>query len=452
MTRIEDSKTNFYRELLRVAVPVFLQQMIIVTVNMVDTVMVGNLSENALAGVGAANQIYFIYIDMVYGLLSGASVFAVQYWGIRDLKALRKILGIAYVTVLVVTIPTIIGAFFFAPNLIGLFTSDVEVIMLGSRYIRIACFTYFFGGLTFVASYFSRTTMTLKWPTIINAVAICINIVLNYGLIYGKLGMPALGVEGAAIATLVARGLEFVATYTYVYMSKGNPLGGKLKELIFDLDLFKRVMKTALPVTFNEVTWVLSFTTVFAIYGRLGPMALAVVQVSMTITDVFQIIYVGVCSASNVVVGQALGQGKRDLAFLYSKRILAITWGLNIIMSLIMYFLRGPISNIYDFNINTTELLLTTLTVYAIAITPKMIAYVVICGILRPGGDTMWCFYVDGGLNWALSVPVAWIAVEWLGWPLPACVALVAATEAVKATVCYIRFYSKKWMNVFTGR
>lgn len=447
-----NDRSEFMSDLLRVAIPVIMQQLIIVALNLADTVMVGKLSEEALAAVGAANQIYFVYIDAIFGFLSGAAVFAVQYWGIGDLKTLRKTMGIAYTTVLAITIPSIIIVYVWAPKLIGIFLSEPEVISLGTEYIRIACFTYFFGGLTFVISYFSRATMLLKWPTVINAVAVTINIILNYGMIYGKLGFSRMEVAGAAWATLIARVIEFIAIFIYVYVTKDHPLRAKIKEMVFQKNLYIKVMKTALPVSLNEVMWVMSFTVVFAIYGRLGATAIAIVQVAMTITDVFQTMYIGLCNGCNVIVGQKLGQGKRDEAFENSKTILKMVWVMNIVLSILLLLLRAPIARIYEFSPATTELLMDSLAVYAIAMTPKMLAYVLICGIFRPGGDTLWCFIVDGGLNWLLSVPMAYFAVEIAGWSLPLCVGFVALAEVIKTIICYFRFYSKKWINVFTGR
>lgn len=447
-----NGKRGFTRDLLKVAIPVIMQQLIIVALNLADTVMVGNISEKALAAVGAANQIYFIYIDCIFGFLSGAAVFAVQYWGIGDLKTLRKTMGISYTTVIAISIPSMIIAYVWAPQLIEIFASDVDVIKAGTEYMRIACFTYLFAGLTFVISYFSRATMLLKWPTIINAVAVTINIVLNYGMIYGKLGFTRMEVRGAAWATLIARIVEFSAVLIYVYVSKSHPLKSKIREMIFDKNLYINVMKTAVPVSLNEVMWVLSFTVVFAIYGRLGATAFAVVQVAMTISDLFQTMYIGLCNGCNVIVGQKLGQGKRDEAFDNSKTILKMTWIMNITLTLLLLLLRGVVAGIYDFNPVTTSLLMDTLAVYALAMAPKMLAYVFICGIFRPGGDTFWCFIVDGGLNWFLNVPLAYIAVEVLHLSLPLCVGFVALAEVVKTVICYFRFYGKKWINVFTGR
>ncbi|MBO5994490.1 MAG: MATE family efflux transporter, partial [Firmicutes bacterium] len=180
----------------KVGFPVMIQQLIIVAVGICDTIMVGKLSEEALAAVGAANQVFMVYVDSVFGFLSGVAVFSVQYWGIRDLKTLRKLLGIAYSMCIAAGVPVTIIAFAFAPSLVALFSDDPQVVLLGTQYLRISVFTYVIGALTFAVSYNSRSVAMLKWPTIANAIAVGLNIFLNWVLIFGKFGMPARGVRG----------------------------------------------------------------------------------------------------------------------------------------------------------------------------------------------------------------------------------------------------------------
>ena len=201
---LQEENRLFYSKMFKIGVPVLVQQMISVGLNLADTIMVGRLSDDALAAVGAANQIYFIFSVLIFGVLSGAAVYTVQFWGIRDLKSLRKILGIDYMVCAVLSVVTMALAYVAAPQLIGLFVSGSEVIELGTKYLRIAVFSYGFATFSFSIIFNSRAIMQLKIPTIINAVAILINIILNYCLIYGKMGMPQLGVEGAAYATVTA--------------------------------------------------------------------------------------------------------------------------------------------------------------------------------------------------------------------------------------------------------
>ena len=446
----QENKT-FYSQLVTVGIPVLMQQLIAVGLNLADTIMVGKVSSNALAAVGAANQVYFVYSVILFGIFSGAAVYTVQYWGVKDLASLRKILGIDYVMWLALTIPVVLLAFFASPVLMGLFTDDPEVIALGGDYMHIACFSYIFSGFTFSVTYNSRAIIRLKVPTAINCVAILINITLNYCLIYGNFGMPDLGVKGAAIATLIARVIEAAAMFIYVYFSKDHPLAAKPREFLsFGKDMYKSVMRTAVPVMFNEGCWALSVSMVFAAYGKIGPAALAVVQVANTITEFLQTAYAGVSNASTVIVGQSIGQGKIHHAVIYSRRILNLAWILNVVMTLLLIFIRVPIAQIYDFDAETTKLLLSSMFVFAIAITPKMLTYVIICGILRAGGDTFYCMAVEASLNMLIQVPLAYISVLVLELSLPVAIAVVAASDVIKAILCYRRYLSKKWINIFT--
>ena len=449
---LAENKSEFYRQMVRIGLPIMLQQLIIVAVGICDTIMVGKLSEEALAAVGAANQVFIVYVDSVFGFLSGVAVFSVQYWGIKDLRALRKLLGIAYSMCIAAGLPVTIIGYAFAPQLVGLFSDDPTVVLLGTQYLRISIFTYLIGALTFVISYNSRAVAMLKWPTIANAVAVGLNIFLNWVLIFGKFGMPAMGVRGAATATLISRILEAAITFGYVYLTKNHPLRAKISEMKFEKELFVRVWRTAFPVIINELLWVLSFTTTFAIYGDLGPTALAIVQIAMTVTDAFQAIFAGIGNGAGVQIGQELGRGNRESAYILSKRSLNIIWIFIVISTVLLILSRGFIVNIYDFEQSTNDLIMITLLVYAITIAPKMLAYFFICGIFRPGGDTMWCAWVDSGLNWLMQVPLAYLGVHVLHWEIWAVIALVALGDVAKTVVCYIRLYSKKWINVVTGR
>ena len=448
---LNEEKTLFYKKLFKIGVPVLIQQIVSIGLNLVDTIMVGKVSENALAAVGAANQIYFIYSVVIFGIYSGAAVYAVQYWGLRDLVSLRKILGIDYLMCILVTIPTVIGAWFMAPQLIRLFAEETEVIGLGADYMRIACFSYIFSSMSFVISFNSRCIQDLKVPTAINAAAILINIVLNYGLIYGKLGMPELGVEGAAYATLIARILECMAMYTAVYKRKEHPLKARFSELVsFSGELFANVMKTAVPVIILEGLWALSVSLMYMAFGKIGASALAVTQIAVTVTDFAQTMYFAVGNAAAVIVGEALGQGRRQTAWRYSKRIMNITWLLNLAMTAVILLMRQPVAAIYEFDAGTTDMLMKALLVYAIFMTPKMLEYMMICGILRAGGDTVFCLYMDSGLNMLIQVPLAFLSVLVLSLPLHWAMVVANISELIKVVLCYWRYYSRKWMNVVT--
>lgn len=442
----------FYKKLTIVGIPMIMQQVIAVTLNLADTIMVGRVGENPLAAVGAANQVYFIISIILFGVFSGAAVHAVQYWGIKDIENLRKILGIDYMMCFLIVIPASVLAYFFPQMLIKLFSDNTEVITLGVEYLKIVCFSYLFTGISFVIAYNSRSVQDLKLPTIVNGIAIALNIFLNYILIYGNFGFPKLGVKGAAIATLTARIFECVLMLSSVYLRKEHPLKAKVSELkSFSKNLYRRVMKTAVPVIITEGLWAVSVSCIYAAYGKISPSALAISQAASTVTTVFQTIYFGMGNASAVLIGEVLGQGKKEKAFNYSKNVLKVTWVLNVIMTILVILLRKPIADIYGFPAETTEMFLDVLIVYALTMTPKMLSYVLICAIFRPGGDTMFSMHADVVTNIFMQVPLAFISVQVLNLPLNWAMVVVAFADVIKVAVCYVRYYGKQWMNIFTG-
>lgn len=204
----EEEKKQFYRKVLIIAIPVVIQHLISIGLNLVDTLMIGLVGEEALAAVGAANQVYFIFSTMCYGLYSGAAIYTAQYFGAGDIGRIRKILGMDYVVGFVIACLFTLCGFFMAPQLISIFDSSPKVVELGTQYLRIACFSYLFAALSFSINYNSRAIQDLLMPTVINGAALAINTSLNYLLIYGYMGLPQLGVKGAAIATVAARAME----------------------------------------------------------------------------------------------------------------------------------------------------------------------------------------------------------------------------------------------------
>ncbi|MFV0516474.1 MAG: MATE family efflux transporter [Aminipila sp.] len=442
---------SFYKKMWYVAIPVIIQNVISIGLNMIDILMIGRLGEKELAAVGSANQIFFVFSMICFGLYSGAAVFVAQYWGTKDIENIKKVIGIDYIVGVSLALITFFIAIFFAPNLIWIFSRDVEVIELGAQYLRVVCFSYVLISITFVMVYNSRAIQRLKAATIINGTAIAINTFLNYCLIYGNCGMPALGVRGAAIATVIARLVELICFFVYIYICKEHPFHGGIKEIFsFDKVMFKNVMKTAVPVVFTEGGWAAATSLTFVAYGMLGATALAVIQIAEVVANLSQAVYFGLGNATAVIIGESLGRGNLDAAFNYGGKAMKITWGLNVFVTVTLIALSRPIAYIYNFNEETTHLLVLVMIAWAFTTTPKMLAYVLICGILRAGGDTLYSLIVDLSCNLIIQISIAFFSVLVLNLPLYWVVALVATSDLVKTIVCYKRFYSKKWMNIVT--
>lgn len=439
---------SFYQTIVLIAVPIVLQNLISIGLNMADTIMIGKLGVNELAAVGSANRLYFVFSTLCFGIYSGAAVYVSQYWGVRDIPNIRKTFGIDILLGSIASLLFTLAALLAGPQILGLFTQDPLVIELGDQYMSIAALSYFFTAMSFAVNFNSRAIHNLKVPTLINFMALFINLGLNYCLIFGKFGFPMLGVRGAALATLVARIAEFCCMLLFVYHDRLHPLAGSLRELFsFDRGMLRRVLDTAFPVVLSEGAWSLGTTVYYIAYGMLGPSAIAVMQVASTINDLFQSMFFGVGNASAVMIGNELGRRKQDLAYSYAGTFLKITLVINIVVSLGLYFSRGLITGIYDFDAATNLTLAQTLAVYAAYTSPKMFTYVLFCGILRAGGDTKICALMDIVSVWCIGVPLAFLGVMVFHLALPQVVAMVFFEEIIKLVISFRRYRSKKWIH-----
>lgn len=442
-------KRVFIRLLLTIGLPIVFQQVISLSLNMIDTFMIGSLGVSELAAVGAANKVYFVFSTICFGIYSGASIYISQYWGVKDVNQIRKVVAIEMRIGFLLALGFVVVSLLFAPQILNLFVHETAAIQMGASYLRITCFTYLMTAFSFLFSFNSRSIHNLRVPTITTVLAIAINTLGNYLLIFGSFGFPKLGVDGAAWATFTARLVEVIVMVAYVYRSYEHPLAAEWSKIThLDRPLTKRVIKTALPVAFSESAWSVGTTTCFVAYGLLGTQAVAVVQVAGVINDLFQCVFFGLGNACAVMIGNELGRKNKDLAYHYGKVFILLNLGFCLLMSVLLYLCKDWIIDIYHYDAQTSALLNATLIAYALYITPKMMSYVHICGILRSGGDTTFCMYCDLLGIWCVAVPLAFLAAAVWKLPLPLVVALSFSDEIVKCLVTLWRFVSKKWIHV----
>ena len=440
---------GFYRRMLSIGVPIIIGHLISISLNMVDTMMIGWLGVQELAAVGAANRIFFIFIIVCFGFFSGASILLSQYWGIRDIINIRRITGLQYVFTAALSAFAVVLVLSLTRQIIGLFSDEQPVVDFGAAYLRTVVWSYPLAALGCVISFNSRCIHRLAAPTVISTVAVATNTFLNYCLIYGHFGLPRLGVEGAALATVIARALEFLSLAGYVYLSREHPLAGKINELLsFDRNLVKRVARKALPTTISETAWAAGTSVYYIAFGMIGSGALAVAQVCAVVADIFQAFFYGVGNACAVMIGNELGQAHTEAAHAYARQFLKIAFSLCLLLTAAFYLLIRPIVGFYDFDAATSALLCSSLLVYVIYTTPRNLCYTAMIGILRAGGDATYCMVLDLLGVWCMGVPLAFIGVCVLHWQLPAVIALVFVEEVLKLLISLRRIRSRKWASV----
>lgn len=440
-------KNDFLKQLLHIALPIAIQSLITSSLNMVDTIMIGRLGDSEIAAVGICNQVYFLFMLLIFGGYSGASIFLSQYFGVKDIKNIRRVLGIMMTFGCAVAVLFTIGSLGFTKGIIGLFSTDKEVLGFGVSYLSILSICYLASALSFAFSFSSRSIRMTKIPMYVSAVALSINTILNFMLIYGKFGMPMLGVRGAAIATVIARILELVFIVIIIYRMDDHPLKAKFSELRdYDFKYFLNIAKTAVPVLLNEGTWALGMVVYFIAYGKLGKEAIASVQIANTIMNFFTVVFMALSNSASVMIGNMIGANKFDIAIDYSRRFLIMSakWAIGIAVGL--YASSRLILSFFKISQITYDNARSILIVMAIFMLPKMFNWVMVVGVLRSGGDTRFTLILDLAGVWLVGVPLAFLGA-FMGLPIHYVVALSYFEEFLKMFVSIPRYRSKKWIN-----
>jgi putative MATE family efflux protein len=444
------AERKFYKNMLVIALPVMMQNFITSFLNMIDTVMVGKLGETEIAAVGIANQYFFIFIMILIGISAGCGVFIAQFWGKRDIRNIKRIMGIGLISGVMVSVVFMISGIFFPRQIMLIFNHDPLVIDLGASYLQIVLVSYLFTAITFVYSFSLRSIGNALQPMLISAVALIVNVFFNYMLIFGHFGAPALGVEGAALATVIARVVETVLLVVSIYGSKGL-LAASVSEL-FDLtfDFVKKSYRTILPVILNDLCWGLGSLVYVVVYGRMGTQAMATIQICNTINNLFLVVIFGMSSAAAVMVGNSIGAGKERLGRCYAKRfsLLAVVTGLG--LGLLLAVISPAILRI--FNISDTVRYSSQIILYIISVIffIRVLDIILIVGVLRGGGDAKQAFLIEGFTMWFIGVPLTILGAFVFHLPVYTVYALSIFEEICKCMLCVMRLKSGLWINNLT--
>lgn len=438
---------NFYIRLFVLTLPIVLQSLITSSLNMLDTLMIGNIGELELAAVGVANQYYFLYSLIIMGMGAGGSILIAQLWGKKDSESIKVVmrLGIMVATILSI-IFTLIG-FIFAESIIGIFNPNPEVIRIGSEYLRISVFSYFTTAISFVYAGALRSIGNTVLPMWASFIGLILNGVLNLLLIFGLLGMPALGVVGAATATLIARIVECLIIVIMVSM-KVEPLKLKLSEFFnLNQNIAKALYLTALPVILNEANWGLANITYSIIYGRIGVEAIATTQITSTVLNLFMIVTFGLAHGSVVVIGNEIGANNEKQAIDYAHKITKISILVAIFIAIFLVIISPAVVNMYNVSEMVKNDAMQILIIYAAVMIFRVYNAVLIVGILRGGGDATYGSVAQGITMWLFGIPLAFVGAFIFKLPIYSVVFLASLEEILKFIILRRRFKSNKWIN-----
>lgn len=441
----EDNK-KFYKTLITLCIPIIIQNLLSNLINMVDTIMVGGLGEISVASIGIANQYFFLYNMALSGIIGGASLFIAQFYGKNDKLNIRKITGLSVISALMIGITFMIVALFSPKFIIYFFSKDLDVIKVATNYFSIIGFCYPIIATSNVFSMGSRSIRNPKLGMICSTISLFINIILNYVFIFGKLGMPALGASGAAIATVIARIIELILLVSYIYFIKDDyELRFTLKDIkLINKDLLKAYISKTTPTFLNDTLWAFGTVLYAVAYSKAGTSAIAASQIASSTGNFFIVTAVCVAIGSSIMIGNELGADNIKKAIHYSKKFAILVTLVGAIFGLLLIISIPGLIKLFSVSDQLMPDIKKIFVIMGILMALKTFNTFIIIGVLRSGGDTKYALFLEMGCMWIVSLPLTFFAA-YKGLPIYILVGLTYTEEVVKFIFGVPRAISKKW-------
>lgn len=450
---------SFLKKSFAITIPVALQNLLNNLLNLVDTLMIGQLGETTIAAVGLANKVFFVFSLLMFGINSGSGILAAQYYGKRDLTGIRRVLRISIIIGLAGSMIFMLAGVFFPEFVMNIFTNKEDTIAIGVTYLAIIAFSYPLSAIS--NSYISilRSMNYVRIPVIITSISIVVNIFFNYSMIFGHFGFPEMGVAGAALATLIARVVECASLLIIIYMHKVGDDGvgdfihtkyNRVKEkgvAFLNRSFVQKYFSTAAPVIANEFMWGLGVTMYSLVYGRMGDDATAAITITSSIEQVVMVFFFGICHAAAVILGNELGADELKKAEEHAKNYLIIQFLLSIVGAIIAISTRGAVISLFSVTPHVAKYVNLCILVFSLYMPIRMINALIIVAILRCGGDTKAALFLDVSSVWLIGIPMAVIGGLVLQLPIYIVYAMILLEEVYKTGLGYLRYRKKKWLR-----
>lgn len=442
---------SFYRELFALVLPIAFSQLMAALVSASDAVMLGRLSQEAMSAISLAGNVYFVFNLFLLALTIGENVFAAQYWGKKDLAAMEQIFALVLKLTIVLSMIFTFSAACFPKKIMYLFTPETELIEYGARYLRVVAVSYFLNGLSAVCFCMMRNIGQTMQATIISFGSVWINIGLNAVLIYGLFDLPVLGVQGAALATVITKSIELI--WIVAVWKKRAVVGIKQEYFCkWDKELWRAFRTYTAPILGNEIVWGIGFTMGSVIIGHLGSDAVAANTIAGVTKNLLICFCMGVGSGGSILVGNELGAGNLDRAKEYGKRVtqLAIIGG--VITGGILLLLSPLILRYANVTLTAREYLKWMLVICSYYVIGKSVNSTTIGGIFCAGGDSKFGFLCDTIVMWVIVVPLGMIAAFVLDMPVLWVYFIINLDEIIKLPVVWWYYRKYNWLKNLTEK
>lgn len=442
----------FISNLFTIALPIILQDTLTSFVNMLDTIMVGQMGAVEIAAVGLGNQIFFIMSLVIFGVAGGGSIFIAQFWGKKDLKAIHKTTGLMLKISLLLTSVFALLSIFVPQLLLSLYSKDEEVIKLGSQYLRIVAPSYIFFGINVSFASSERSTEHLKLPAVATITSVIINALLNYLFIFGLningiQIIKSFGVTGAAIATVISRFVEALIVSGGAYLNKYEVAAPIKNFLTRDKTFLPQYLKICVPVIINQLLWGSGISMQTSIFAHSGTLVIAAFNIMNTISNLLYPVCTGCGNATAIIIGKTIGEGKSEEAKILAKKISGFILALSFVLGLFII----PLSKLlpYVFNVEAQVISMATVFILIRAFIFGIDAYNMTCviGVFRSGGDTLFALFMDTGIMWLLAIPLGWLAVSLWNLPFWAIYLCLVSEPVLKSIIGTVRVRNGKWLK-----
>lgn len=438
---------SFYRNVIRMMTPIAGQNLITIAVNIIDSLMLRRVSEAALSASSLAGQYFNLFQILCLGLGTGASILASRYWGRKDLVNLRKTITIMFrITLFFAAIFAALS--FAAPAwIMRMYTDEEELIGLGAVYLRIGALTFFFHGLAQTGTIVMRSVRKVGYSFAVSVGAFFLNVVGNYILIYGKLGLHPLGIAGASLATTIARGFEFVMIFGYMVLKERN-IGYRVQHLALKTaDLLPEYLRICLPVLLSDGILALGNNVITMIIGRMGTAFIAATAVSTAVERVCTAWSSGIGQTGAVMIGNTIGEGKRELVCQQGRALLKLGTAVGLLACLVILALRTPVLALYRFEGETLAISRQLLNMSSIVVIFQCIGSILTKGVFRGGGDTKALLAVDNCFLWLCSIPLGAICGLRIGLPAGAVYFLLNIHHLLKSIWGVFHLRKNNWIK-----
>lgn len=442
---------SFYQTLFKMLVVVALQNLVAYSVNMIDNIMLGSYSQNALSGAATVNQIFFMVQQFALSIGNALVVLSSQYWGQRRVEPIRTLTGIALKLGLIIGAVIVLLCILIPTPLLRIFTNDPAIIEQGREYLSLIQWTFLLFIISQLLIAALRSVEIVNISFYISIVSLIVNAGINYILIFGKFGFPEMGIRGAAIGTLIARIIELLIVVIYILKKEDKVHFFSENFLKKDVALRKDYTKVFMPIMSSQVLWGISVPMQTAILGHLSADAIAANSVATTFYQYLKVVVLAMASVSAVMIGNAVGKGDMDRIKSDGRTLSVIDVVIGLVLAVALFLLRKPLLSIYDLTPTAMVMADHLMMIMSLVMIGMSYQMPVSFGIIQGGGDTKFTMKMNMICTWLIVMPLSFLSAFTLKWPVEAVVLVIQSDQIFKGLPTFIKFKSYTWMKKLTN-